>query len=56
MDYENWPREKLIEHVTAYSAGIHELANQVMAQRHKIMQLEKRLTWITGVREYIHGA
>lgn len=55
-DYTDWTREKMIEHLTAYSAGIHQLANTVMEQRYKISRLEKRIVWITQVRGWLHGA
>lgn len=39
MDYKNWPRAKLIEHVEAYSHSLHELANTAMKQEYELRKL-----------------
>lgn len=48
-DYHGWTKEKLIEHIKAYSAGLHEISGLAMKQMAEIRNLRRRL-------ELIHGA
>ena len=57
-NYESWSRDKLIEHLTAYSESLHSLANHAMKQEYELKRLrslEHRLARLNGIREMIHG-
>lgn len=56
QDYQDWPREKMIEHLDAYSSAIHELAGNVMQQKYEIFKLKQRLQFIAATRSAIYGA
>lgn len=58
MNYKYWSRKKLIEHIQAYGAGLHELANTAMKQEHelkKLRPLKQRIEAIEQFREFLHG-
>lgn len=55
-EYGDWPREKLIEHIEAYGAGLHELGKVATSQQRKIERLERRLNYIDNTRRVFHGA
>lgn len=58
-NYADWPREKLIEHITAYRDGIHDLANTAMKQEYQLRKLRpiaERVLGIDRIREFLHGA
>ncbi len=56
MNYADWSREKLIEHITAYSEALHELAGVAMKQDHEIRKLRARVAHIDAVRGWFHAA
>lgn len=53
--YEDWTREKIIEHLEAYSFGLHELGNLAIRQQNEIRKLKQRLDGIDNIREVFHG-
>lgn len=54
--YATWKKSKLIEHIEAYSHGMHELAGEVMKKNAEISRLKMRLEGIDEFRDMLHGS
>jgi len=55
-NYNAWPKEKLIEHLTAYGSALHDLGGLALKQQFEIKKLRERVTWIEEIRGLMHGA
>lgn len=58
MDYASWSRKKLLQHVRAYAAALHDLGNVAMKQEaelRKLRPLAVRVDALDKCREHLHG-